>query len=65
MKLGVILLTLVVGTLVGYRVGLWWLHRNVQSPELESAVYPVLGAIIGALVGVIVAALVAWKWRTR
>lgn len=59
MKVAAILLTPIVSAVIGHRVGLWWLHRTVPAPELESAVYPMLGALIGGVIGVILAAVVA------
>lgn len=47
----VVLASVVGGTVAGYRFGLWWLHQTVESPELETAIYPVAGAIVGGVVG--------------
>ena len=57
-RLGATILGLVLGGFAGYVVGNWWLERTVENPELESAVYPMLGMIVGALLGTIVGFLV-------
>lgn len=65
MKVATILLTPILTAIVGYRIGLWWLHRTVAAPELESAVYPMLGALVGGVIGVILAAVIAVAMWTR
>jgi hypothetical protein len=62
LKVAFVLITPVVMAIIGYRVGEWWLHRMIQAPELETAVYPGIGTLIGIVFGVILGALLASLW---
>lgn len=55
----VALACVVAGALGGYQIGTWWLDRTVESPELETAVYPGIGTVAGSLFGLAIGLLVA------
>ena len=38
------------GALAGGKLGDWYLHETVPAPELETAIYPGVGAVIGGAV---------------
>lgn len=64
MKLLIIVIAcMIIGGAVGHEIGMWWLDRTVESPELESAVYPGIGTLGGSIVGLISGASIAWLSR--
>ncbi|MDP9068012.1 MAG: hypothetical protein M3N53_06665 [Actinomycetota bacterium] len=58
MKVIFVLTCVIGGGFSGYQAGLWWLHRTVESPELESAVYPGIGTMVGS--GLVVGFFLLW-----
>lgn len=65
MKALFVLACVIIGGVVGYQIGVWWLNRTVESPELETAVYPGIGTVAGCLFGLIVAVSLAWLSRAK
>ena len=53
-KFALVITCLIAGGFVGFHVGNWWLYRTVESPELETAIYPVTGMIVGCIIGLLV-----------
>ncbi len=60
MKPILVIAGLLFGAAVGWQLGEWWLDRTIKSPELETAIYPAIGAIGGALVGVALGGWIAY-----
>jgi hypothetical protein len=53
MRVIIVIVCVIIGGIVGYQVGIWWLSRTVANPELETAIYPGIGTLAGCLFGVI------------
>ena len=65
MKVVFVLFCVIIGGVAGYQVGIWWLNRTVESPELETAVYPGIGTIAGVMLGLVVGVSLASLTREK